>query len=84
MQFISRARARTKEGFSQTKSDNRARDSYLGYHRRCRGFLAFYAYAKDVHITKDPPRTFSFALVRPLCATPRRVLHLFCGRFLAV
>lgn len=35
--------------------------SYLGYHTRCRGFLAFYAYAKDVHITKDPPRTFSFA-----------------------
>lgn len=51
-----------EEGFLLKQSRIIERDySYLGYHRRCRGFLAFYAYAKDVHITKDPPRTFSFA-----------------------
>lgn len=53
---------RKEEGFLLKQSRIIERDySYLGYHRRCRGFLAFYAYAKDVHITKDPPRTFNFA-----------------------
>jgi len=53
--FIFALEKRKRFLFKQSRIIERD-SSYLGYHTRCRGFLAFYAYAKDVHITKDPPR----------------------------
>ena len=42
------------EGFSRNELRSLSWSvQYLGYHRRCGGFLAFHAYAKDVHIAED-------------------------------